>query len=132
MARKRRRKGALKLKLKPETLYSVTAIILVALGILVMVSFSGQGQLLQLLNDYLTIKLGFSLLFLPFVFISAGLVMLQTKWAFSKPHVLLGSLILMISVMGFFKQGEIGQETFVNLAELITSYGVITLFGAGS
>ena len=131
MARKRRRKGALKLKLKPETLYSVTAIILVALGILVMVSFSGQGQLLQLLNDYLTIKLGFSLLFLPFVFISAGLVMLQTKWAFSKPHVLLGSLILMISVMGFFKQGEIGQETFVNLAELITSYGVITLFGAG-
>ncbi|MEN8253158.1 MAG: hypothetical protein ABFQ62_02140, partial [Patescibacteria group bacterium] len=129
--RRKRRKKPLKLKIKTETLYSVVAVILISLGILVVLSFSGQGVLLSVLNDILVKKFGFSLLFLPFVFISAGLVMFQTKWAFSRPHILLGSIILMFSVMGFFKQGEVGQETFSNLSKLITATGSMVLFFSG-
>lgn len=129
MGRRRRRKP-LKLKIKTETLHSVVAVILIATGILVMVSFSGQGFVLKKLNSILVSKLGISTLFLPFIFISAGMVMFRTKWAWSKPHVLLGGSMLMISFMGMFQQGSVGQETFENLSRLLTPYGSITVLSA--
>lgn len=128
---RRKKKSSLKLQLKPETLYSVLAIVLMAMGVLIMLSFSGQGELLQLLNSYLIQKLGLGMLFLPFVFIASGLVLLNNKWAFSKPHILLGSIILMLSVTGLLKQGEIGLETFQNLSELLSITGAYVFFGAG-
>jgi DNA segregation ATPase FtsK/SpoIIIE, S-DNA-T family len=72
--------------------------------------------------------LGASMLFLPFVLISAGMVMFRTKWMWSKPNVLLGTLLLMLGALGFFKTGEIGQNIFNNLAELVTSAGSYVVF----
>lgn len=126
--KRRRRKNDLKLKIKPATLYSVVAVVLITLGLLIMLSFSGQGVLLQQLNNYLILKFGFALLILPFVFISAGLVMLQTKWAVSKPPVLLGAIILFFATAGLFRQGEVGEQTFSNISKLITPIGGIFLF----
>lgn len=123
-----RRRKPLKIKIRPETLHSVVALILFALGILVIVSFTGQGEVLLLVNRYLAQKLGIALLFLPFVFISAGLVMMRTKWAWSKPHVLLGTLLLMGGTLGIAKTGSIGQQTFTNLALLVSSAGAMALF----
>lgn len=101
---------------------------MIALGILVMVSFTGQGQVLTLINVWLSEKIGLGTLFLPFVFISAGLIMFQTKWAWSKPHVLLGTLFLMIGVIGVTKSGSVGSETFANLAGLISVAGTYVVF----
>lgn len=126
----RRKKNAIKLKIRPETVNSVLATILISFGVLIMVSFSGQGQLLAMVNTLLIQKLGISMLFLPFVFIASGLVMFRTKWAWSKPHVLLGTLFLMFATLGLFHQGEIGQRTFANLALLISPYGAATVFVA--
>lgn len=117
-----------KLKIRQETIYSLVALILIALGVLVMVSFTGQGRFLTFLNNILTEKIGLGTLFLPFVFISSGLIMFQTKWAWSRPHVLLGTLFLMIGVIGTTKSGSIGAETFVNLAGLISPAGTYVVF----
>lgn len=124
----RRKKNAIKLKIRPETVNSVIASILISFGVLIMVSFSGQGQLLAMVNALLIQKLGIAMLFLPFVFIASGLVMFRTKWAWSKPHVLLGTLFLMFATLGLFHQGEIGQRTFENLALLVSPYGAATIF----
>lgn len=78
MGRKKKLKP-LKLNLRTETIHSVVAVILIAAGILVIISLSGQGAILAFINDFLTLKLGASLLFLPFVFISSGMVMFRTK-----------------------------------------------------
>ncbi len=126
----RKKKSNFDFSLRPETLYSVAAIFLILLGILVIVSFTGQGVVLTAINSYLTVKLGASLLFVPFIFISAGLVMLQSEWKWSGPHVLLGTILLMIATMGLFQQGSIGEETYANLARLIAPYGAVAVFVA--
>jgi DNA segregation ATPase FtsK/SpoIIIE, S-DNA-T family len=127
MGRKRKRKP-LKLKIRTETIHSVVAVILIALGLLVIISLTGQGALLTSINDYLSGKLGMSLFFLPFVFISSGMVMFRTKWMWSKPHVLLGTLFIMFGWMGFFQTGEIGIKTFSNISNLITPMGTYVTF----
>lgn len=88
---RRRKHLPIKLNIKPETLYSLVAILLISCGVLVIVSFSGQGVILATLNNWLIQYFGLATLFLPFIFVSSGLVMFQTKWAWSKPHVLLGA-----------------------------------------
>ena len=128
--RKRKKRKAIRLKMRTDTTYSIVAVILILLGILVVVSFSGQGELLSWLNNILSVKLGLSMLFLPFVFISAGLVMLRSKHAWSKPTILLGTILLMLGVMGLSKSGEIGANIFSNFAELITPAGTYFFFAA--
>ena len=129
MGRKKKKKP-LKLNLRTETLHSVVAVVLIAIGLLIIVSLTGQGNLLASINDYLTYKLGASLLFLPFVFISSGMVMFRTKWMWSKPHVLLGTVLLMFGFLGTAKSGEIGANTFTNVSNLITSAGTYVVFGS--
>ncbi|HEX7017734.1 MAG TPA: DNA translocase FtsK [Patescibacteria group bacterium] len=126
---RRRKSKPLKISIKDEILYSVVGVFLIMVGLLVVVSFTGQGALLSQLNAYLALKLGIGTLFLPFVFISAGLVMFQTKWAWSKPNVLLGTLSLMFGVTGLMKSGSLGAETFANLAALISPAGAYIFFG---
>jgi len=99
------------------------------LGVLVVISFSGQGEFLQLLNSYLMEKIGIGMLFLPFVFISSGLVMLRTQFAWSKPHILLGTLLLMFGTMGMAKAGSVGLSFFTNFALLLSPMGSYVVFG---
>lgn len=130
MAKRRRKRKPVKLKIRTETLQSVVAILLSAIGLLIIVSFSGQGELLIKINNFLSIKFGASLLLLPFVFLSAGLVLFQTKWAWSKPHVLLGTLMMLIGSMGLFKTGQIGTQFFTNIGQLVSGSGSYIMFGA--
>lgn len=127
--KKRRRKNKVLIKIKPETLASVSAVVLFMLGVLVIVSFTGQGTFLAAVNGYLTQKLGFGMLFLPFVFISSGLVALKAEQAWSKPNVLLGTLLLMAGTVGVGKTGAVGQQTFTNVARLISPAGTYVVFG---
>lgn len=124
----RKKKNPFQLNMRTETLHSIVAVCLITIGVLIIVSLSGQGLLLSTINGYLTRKLGFSLLFLPFVFISSGMVMFRTKWLWSKPHVLLGTMLVMLGVMGIFQTGEIGVSTFVNVVALLSPFGAYVLF----
>lgn len=126
---RRRKKKLFDVKIKPETVQSITAVVLFMLGVLVVISFSGQGAILQTLNAYLIQKIGLGVLFLPFVFIASGLVMLRIDWAWSKPNVLLGTLLLMAGTMGLVKAGAVGESFFANLATLISPMGSFVFFG---
>lgn len=128
MPKRRRKKGVFQLKLKPETKNSLVALVLFSVAILVVISFTGQGKVLQLVNRVLSQKLGLSMVFVPFVFVSAGLVMLRSKWSFSKPHVLLGTVLLMTGFLGLFRTGEIGEAVFQNTAVLLSNPGSVALF----
>ncbi|MBU1033512.1 DNA translocase FtsK [Patescibacteria group bacterium] len=127
---KRKKRKAIRLKMRSDTSYSVVAVLLILLGLLVLISFTGQGQLLVFINDILSLKFGLSMLFLPFVLISAGLVMLRSKHAWSKPTILLGTILLMLGTMGVTKSGQVGSSLFVNFARLITESGSYAFFSA--
>lgn len=127
---KRKKRKAIRLKMRTDTTYSVVAVLLMLLGLLVIISFTGQGQLLVFINDILSLKFGISMLFLPFVLISAGLVMLRSKHAWSKPTILLGTILLMLGSMGVTRSGEMSSSLFENFARLITVSGAYVLFSA--
>ncbi len=125
---RRRKKKLPKLKIRTETLHSVVAIGLIAMGVLVIISFSGQGRLLMAIHTWLRDYLGLSVLFLPFVFIASGMIMFRTKWRWSKPSILLGTLLIMFGTLGLFRTGQVGQNTYTNLQQLVTDLGAIVVF----
>lgn len=127
---RRKKRKAIRLKMRADTTYSIIAVLLIMFGSLVLVSFTGQGQWLIALNNFLADKLGLSMLFLPFVFIASGLVMIRSKHAWSKPTILLGVILMMIGAMGVSRSGEIGINIFNNLAKLISIVGSYIVFGA--
>ena len=55
-------------------------------------------------------------------------MMFKTKWAWSKPNVLLGTLLLMLGVLGTFRSGSIGDNTFLNVAKLLSNTGSYVFF----
>lgn len=129
MARRGRRKP-LKLKIRTETIQSIVAVLFIVLGILIIISFSGQGSVLASINALLVERFGASMLFLPFVSIAAGLMLFQSKWAWSKPHVLLGTVLLMTGSLGCFRTGEIGENIFQNMAQLLSPWGSYVVYGS--
>ena len=122
MGRKKKKKP-IKLKLKPETLHSVSAVFLFLIGLLIVVSFTGQGEILTMINQFLREEIGLSLLFLPLIFFFSGLVLIRADWTWSKPNVLLGTLVLMTAVLIGGRTGDIGRQTFLNLSELLGPAG---------
>ncbi len=125
---RRHKQKPLTLFIRKETMYSVVGVILVLLGVLVTVSFTGKGEVLSSINHYLLDNFGIATLFLPFVFVSSGFVLFQTKWMWSKPHVLLGTILVMVGTMGVLQSGEIGSQTFLNVSTLVTYYGAMAIF----
>lgn len=125
---RRKKRPPLKLQMRAETVQSIAAIVLILLGLLVIISFSGQGVVLQRINDFLQENLGLATLVIPFVSISAGMVLFRTKWMWSKPHVLLGTIFIFFGVLGLFHTGDVGTQTFTNLAELVTPAGSYVIF----
>lgn len=109
---------------------SIAAVVMILLGVLVVVSFSGKGILLASINQYLSTNLGLASLFLPFIFISSGLVLFHADYSWAKPHILLGTCLMMLGTLGLFRSGEIGASTFTNLAQLISPFGAGALFVA--
>jgi S-DNA-T family DNA segregation ATPase FtsK/SpoIIIE len=128
MARRGRKKSPFKLKLRVETLYSIGSLALLAIGGLLVVSFSGQGHLLQSINNFLRELFGVTALIVPFLFISAGLVLTGAKWSFAKPQVLLGACLLVLSLATIGETGSLGADMFTNVSSLIQPLGTYFVF----
>ncbi len=123
-----RKKSPLKLHLRTETMLSLVSVLFFAAGGLIFLSFSGQGDLLQTFNLFITKKLGLATFLLPFIFFSAGLTLTQMKWAFARPHTFLGACLIFVGILGLFQAGEIGSKTFLNVARSIQEAGAYFLF----
>src|SRR3990167_1444207 len=131
MGRKKgRRRAPFKLKLKKDTLYSVASVILVAISAIIIISFTGQGSWLAKLNQTLAASFGSATLLLPFVFLSAGLMMTQLNWKVARPNVFFGGLLVFVALLGIGQTGRIGQEIFINLAALILPIGTVIVLSA--
>jgi len=125
-----RRKKAFKLKLKKSTIYTFSTVALFAVAGLVILSFSRQGLILIKLNYLLTYYFGWGVIFLPFIFMAAGLMLSRLRWSITKPNVFVGALILLVSLIGLTQSGVAGFEVWQNLTALISRLGAF-LFLAG-
>ncbi len=123
-------KRGLKLKLKPETAFSIAQIFFFALAALILVSFSRQGAILFKFNDFLITYFSWSSIFLPFIFLSFAFLVSKFKVVLGQPNVIVGGLLLFISIMSIGKAGVVGLNAWDGISALVTGFGAgIILIG---
>lgn len=129
MSRRRgRRRSPFKLRLEKDTVYSLATMILVAAGALVIVAFSREGPILDRLFVLLQQQLGWTVIFLPFLFIVAGLMLTKLKWKITQPAVFVGSSLVFGGILGVSRAGELGETLWENVAIWITDAGAVIIF----
>ncbi len=133
MARKKgRRSQPYKLNLKKDTINSIMAILIMGIGGLIAISFSQQGDVLTKIYETGFMFFGWTLLFLPFIFITGGLMLTSAKLTIAAPHVLFGSVITMISLGSLTGSGSIGFGIKDSITSLISLPGAILFFLSGT
>jgi len=133
MARKKgRRSKPYKLNLKKDTMNSIMAVAIMGIGGLIAISFSQQGVFLTRVNEIGRGLLGWPLLFVPFIFIVGGLLLTHVKLAVASAHVLLGSVVTMISLCGLTGAGSIGLGIKESIVSLISTPGAVLFFLVGT
>jgi len=116
-------KRGFKLKLKRETVFSISQIFFFALAGLILISFSRQGAILLKFNDLLITYFSWSSIFLPFIFLAFAFLVSKTKFVLGQPNVIVGGLLLFISIMSMGKAGVIGLNAWEGIAALVTGVG---------
>ncbi|MBI3397395.1 DNA translocase FtsK [Candidatus Woesebacteria bacterium] len=129
--RKRLNKKGFRLKLKKDTVFSITQVTFFALAGLVMISFARRGIILIKINDLLTYYLSWATFFLPFIFVCFGFMISKIKIPLGQPNVIVGSLLFLVSLGTFGRAGVIGLTAWEGIASLVTGVGAgIVLVGS--
>lgn len=130
MAKKRKRftKRSFKLKLKKESVFSISQIAFFIFAGLILVSFSRQGIIFVKFNDLLLKYFSWSSIFLPFIFISFAFLLSKVKFILGQPNVIVGSLLFFISIMALGKAGLAGEIVWESIAELVMGIGAGIVF----
>jgi len=128
---KGKRKQAFKLKLPKETIYTLSSTGLILIGALVMVSLSRQSPFLELIFNFFSSLFGWGIFLLPFIFLSAGLMLTRLKWRITKPNVFVGSFVLLVSAISLTRAGIIGAQIWQSLVALIYNSGAFLVLAAG-
>lgn len=128
--RKRFTKRGFRLRLKRETVFSISQILFFALAGLILISFSRQGVILRTFNDLLITYFSWSAIFLPFLFLAFAFLISKVKFALGQPNVIVGGLLFFVSVMSLGRAGVIGTQAWEGIAALVTGVGAgIILIG---
>jgi S-DNA-T family DNA segregation ATPase FtsK/SpoIIIE len=123
--KKGKRGGIPALSLKPETVQTVLFISIVILALITAVSFVQTGPVPTQYNLALTQLFGFGAVMVPFIMTIMAFLFAKIKSPFKEPNVVLGSLVMFISVLGLFQQGQTGNflwdQIFILFGALTTS-----------
>ncbi|MDZ7586748.1 MAG: DNA translocase FtsK, partial [Patescibacteria group bacterium] len=68
---------------------------------------------------------------LPFIFLTAGLMLTRLKWRITKPNVFVGSAIFLITSISLTQSGTIGQQIWASLTDLIYRSGALLVLISG-
>ena len=88
------KRGKFKIKLRKKTIYTVFGFGSIAAGVLLFLSFIGQGPTFEYVNNLIRQYFGPLSFFLPVVFILFGFLFFRIKFALSRPNVSIGFLII--------------------------------------
>ncbi len=129
--RKHYRRSKLKLKLKKGTIYSIFAFGFIVAGIILLLSFTKNGNAFIFINNLLDRYFGSVAFLFPFVLIFFGFLFLKLKLFLSGINVSLGFLLLFLSLTALTHGGMIGRELFGILSDILTNIGASIVYFAG-
>lgn len=131
MSRRRgRRKNPFKLKLRKEILYSVVSVCFGALSLITLLAFSRQGAVLSTVYSVMHRAFGWTMLVVPFLFLSISLMMTSLKWALASPSLLLGGTLVFTGLLGLSQAGTLGETIFLSISIFVTSAGAFIIYFA--
>lgn len=135
--RKAKKRGSYKrrsggMKLKKGTIYTLSAIGLIFVAVVSVISYTRSGTALAAVNDYLVNFFGFFSFLIPIVCVLVALFVLQMKNSLSKPNISVGFIVFTISILGLFQSGMIGHDMFFYLNTIIGPILTLLLFGLGA
>ncbi len=125
------KRGKFKVKLKTKTIYSIFGFGQIALGLILLLSFTGSGSSFVLINQMLKGYFGPLSFFLPIALVLFGFLFLRLKFVLSRPNVVLGYLIFLGSMIALLRSGYVGQMLFANIADVVTPVGTFLVFLTG-
>ncbi|KKQ29816.1 MAG: cell division FtsK/SpoIIIE [Candidatus Levybacteria bacterium GW2011_GWA1_37_16] len=129
--RKHYRKNKFKLKLKKGTIYSIFAFGFIVVGIILLLSFTKNGNSFLMINNLLGRYFGSVAILFPFVLIFFGFLFLKLRLFLSGINVSIGFLLFFISLDALLKQGMAGKEFFKILSDVLTDIGANVVYFAG-
>jgi len=121
-----------RLRLKRSTIFSVGSVLFLSLAGLTILSFVRQGSLLIKFNDLLFSLFGWGVFFVPFILFVSGLMLTRFRTPLNEPHVLVGSLLFSLCLIGLSRAGVIGEEIWFGLAGMITQAGALLILMGGA
>lgn len=122
---RRYRKSAFKLKLKKQTIYTISSLGLLGTGIVVAVSFTQQGEFLTAIYNVLVSYFGWGILLLPILLISTSILFSGLKLKIAKLNVPAGLTLFWLSLLGLTRAGLIGDQLWISIENLITGAGAL-------
>jgi S-DNA-T family DNA segregation ATPase FtsK/SpoIIIE len=125
--RQRFTKRGFRLKLKRETVFSISQIFFFLVAGLILISFSRQGVVLLKFNDLLVTYFSWSSIFLPFIFLAFAFLMTKIKFPLGQPNVIVGGLLLFTSVITLGRAGILGLSAWEGMAALVTKVGAVII-----
>lgn len=134
MAKKRFRRSykrgpLLKFKLKKNAVYTLVALSTTVAAGLILLSFSLKGPLLSRLNQSLLTFFGWTSFLLPPLLTLLALFFANFKLKIARPHVLAGSILILLSLTGLTQSGLLGQKLWATVfAFLPLTLGPLLVF----
>ena len=125
--RKRFNKRAFRLRLKKGTIFSIAQIFFLVLAGLIALSFLRQGLILIKVNDFLITYFSWTVVFLPFIFLSFSFFVSKLRGPLSQPNVIVGILLFFISIASISQAGVLGRNAWEAIAALITNMGAFII-----
>ncbi len=131
MGKRRSRRRPFKLKLKSQTIYTIFSLGLIAIGMLLFLSFTRSGETFTMINTSLDASFGWLAVLAPLCFILFGFMFLKLKFVLSKPNVSIGFLLSYMCLVSLGKAGTVGTQTFQILSDIVTPIGASLVFLLG-
>lgn len=134
MARRKRhysKRKNFKVKLKKDTIYTLSSIVLILLGILLLFSYTKNGEVLSIINNYLVSYFGFMSFLIPINAIFIGLLFTRIRSKFTRANISIGFFVLSIALFGLFQSGYIGEQLFGVASSLFGPAFSIVLYLVG-
>jgi len=128
MGKRRYRKSPFKVKLKKDTVYTMSSVFMFFFGIFLLFSYSRNGNLLMQTNDYFLQFFGVFAFLIPINLILFSLLLTRIKSRFTRPNFPIGFLVFTISLIGLFRSGLVGQEIYLNSVALMSLPLTLTIF----
>ncbi|MDP4011632.1 MAG: DNA translocase FtsK [Candidatus Roizmanbacteria bacterium] len=131
---RRKKRWYSKFSVNNKTFFNILGFFLIIIGIIILASFSqlfssaGRSQILKQVNDQILQLFGGLSIFIPFIILLiSGHFFNTKKLKFVRFNVTIGSMILLIALLGLFRSGVVGRLIYDNLSLDFTPLGSLAI-----